>query len=189
MELPNGKLRVQAGYSLKVGLPNYSSKDRTAGISFEYDVPAGTSLESLLDTAVQLQARLDAEIKISVGASLDIEFGEDGQPILPDAPKAEAKSTSKFTGKSSGARSTSRSSSGGGRGNFQDEVYTVELEEGTFQVKDQRELIRSGKFSDKSPSFKLLDGEIDGSDGVWKNKKGGGINPVYQAIVEAIEAA
>ena len=187
MELTNGKLRINAGYSLKVGLPNYSSKDRSAGVSLEYDLPDGADIEAVVDEALRLQARLDTEVKLVVGSSLDVEFGDDGQPILPDAPKAEVKSTSKYPAKK--ASTATRSTSGSRGGKFTDEVFTVELEEGVFQVKDQRELIRTGKFSEKSPSFKLVDGEINGSDGVWRNLKGGGINPVYQAIAEQIEAA
>lgn len=194
MELKNGKLRVQAGFSLKVGLPNYSSKDRSAGISLEWDLDEGADLEAVLDEALALEARLDTDLKLVVATALGVSTEEvDGtlQPVLPDQAPAPTKTSTYSKPKaSSGGRSSGGSRSSGGRGSFTDEVYTVEIDgEGTFQVKDQRELIRSGKFSEKSPAFKLLDGEINGSDGVWRNLKGGGINPVYSQIAEQIEAA
>lgn len=192
MELTNGRLRVQAGYSLKVGLPNYSSHDRSAGISFEFDLPENAEEDAVIDAALLLEAKLDTNLKLVVATALGVSVEEvDGTlvPILPEAPAPAPKANGY---KRSG--SSNRSSNGGGR-TFDNSERTFEVtvtfggETHDITVIDQRDLKRSGKFSEKSPDFKLVDFEINGSDGIWTRTKAGGVNKIAAQIMEQIDEA
>lgn len=95
IKIEEGTLKVSAGYSLKVGLPNYSSKDAHASYALEVPV-ADMESEQALDVGGKLYDQLTNSAKLSVMATLgvDAEVDDDGvlQPSLgvPQAAPAPA---------------------------------------------------------------------------------------------------
>lgn len=90
IKIEDGTLKVSAGYSLKVGLPNYSSMDAHAGYSLEVDV-TGEEAQVLFE-GQRLYDQLTNAAKLSCMATLgiDAEPDDDGvlQPVLGAAQPA-----------------------------------------------------------------------------------------------------
>lgn len=80
IKIEDGTLRVSAGYSLKVGLPNYSSKDAHAGYSIE--VPVEGEEAAVLAEAGRLYDQLTQAAKLSVLATLGVDADVDDDGVL-----------------------------------------------------------------------------------------------------------
>lgn len=192
MELTNGKLTIGAGYTLKVGLANYSSNERSAWIGFEFDLPENTEEDTAIDAALLLEAKLDTNLKLVVATALGVSVDEVEGTLIPILPEqvVQAPKSGGFKGP---RRSSKPKASGGGGGSYDnsDITHAVSIafggERHDVTVLDQRDLKKSGKFSEKSPDFKLLDFEINGSDGVWMRTKAGTVNKIFAQIAEQID--
>lgn len=188
MELANGRIRVNSSFSVKVpGAAPYSSVDKNAGISLEWDAPDGADLEALVDAALRLEARLDTEVKLAVATHLGLELGEDGIPVIPvTAAPARAASTNRSGG--SNYRGGNRGGGNGGNRTYNDPVFTVDYLGESVQVKDQRGLKASGKFKPSAADFKIVGGAQDGQ-GIWLINKQGYSDADAEAVAEQVDAA
>lgn len=85
--------RVSAGYSVKLGKENYSSEDKHASFSLEFDL-AGADFDDALAQLEQIEARLDQLAKAHVYSGLGMDYEETTagtlRPVWPTPPQKSA---------------------------------------------------------------------------------------------------
>lgn len=163
MELENGKLRISAGYSLKVpGEADYSSQDKHVGLSLEYDVPDDADVEAILDKAIEVEAQLDTQVKLAVFAALNVEPKEVAEGVL--VPNWNGVGTKKAKPAGGGRSKPSGNSGGGNRGKSNgnrggnrpkanpDDIPTFFYD--GMEIQDVRGLKADGTFKPNAPDFR-----------------------------------
>lgn len=184
MQIENGKVRINSGFSAKVPSGTaYSSFDKTVGISIEFD--ASGEIEQIIDQALKVEAALDTNVKLAVAAHLGLETADVNGVILPVVVATEAVAPKAASG-GGGGGSRGRSNSGGGGGrNYNDPVFTVLVSGSQVQVKDNRGLKASGKFKSNAPDFKAA----DGNGAWWLYDNSGNPNTEAFSIAKQIDGA
>ena len=88
IKIEDGTLKVSASYSLKEGLPNYSSHDAYAGYSIE--IPVEGEEAAILVEGQKLYDTLSNAAKLSVFATLNVAAEADADGILQPVLQAKA---------------------------------------------------------------------------------------------------
>lgn len=194
IKIEDGTLRVSAGYSLKVGLPNYSSMDAHAGYSLEIPVEGEEAL--VLVEAQKLYDQLTNAAKLSTMATLgvDAEVDDDGvlQPKL-GAPQAAPAAPAPFVAPKAapyGGGGGYQSNGGGGGQTFAPKAdlnaeprFQADLDgSGVTTWIDLRGVKASGQFKPGAADFRDAN---DAKHQVWLADKQGNIK---QSVAQQLQA-
>lgn len=195
IKIEEGTLKVSAGYSLKVGLPNYSSKDAHASYSIDVDV---TDVESELaiDMGGKLYDQLTNAAKLSVMATLGLEAEVDDDGVLqpklgaPQAAPAPAPAPVPYSG--GGSQSyTNPNPQPSGNGGFAPKAnldaeprFTADLDgKGVTTWIDLRGVKQRGDFKPTAADFRDA---ANAKHQVWLTDKQGNVKA---SVAQALQAA
>lgn len=185
----NGKMRVSAGYSLKVPHEvQYASQEAHIGLSLEFDVDGESS--AILAQGEGLEAAIAQQVKLAVFAQLGVDATDGPNGIVMPALTAPARNAAPATPKGS---FTPKGSGGGGGGSqygppkadvTQQPVVTFDDGNGVHAYYDLRSLKADGTFKPNAADFRSV------SDGtkkqVWLRGKDGSVNARVASSLEAM---
>ncbi len=191
LEINNGKVRVSAGYSLKVPLEaQYATNDAHFALSIEFDTEGDST--AVIAQAERLEADLAAQVKLAVFAQLGVDFREDQNGMLQPVvtPQAATGTTPQAqSAPQSGSAPTRQGGQGGSYGKpkadvTKQDIVTFHHREGLHAFYDLRSLKADGTYKQGAADFRSV------SEGtkrqVWVRNKEGQLNDeVASALSQA----
>ncbi len=190
----NGKLRISAGYSLKIpGAANYSSQDAHASYSVELDVEGDVT--AIAEAAPDIYDDLETKAKLSVFKQLGLGFTEEADGTLQ--PKLEAAPVAAPAPAATSAPSSAPFGGGGGGQQrpfsppkadvTQQPAFIADLGEGLIEYYDLRSLKADGTFKPRAADFRPT--RKGAGNQVWLTDRDGNQNANVVAGLQAAGVA
>lgn len=181
LEIKEGKLRVNASYSLKVPLEaQYASQSAGFAISLEMDADGDST--AILAQGENIESQLAAAVKLATFAQLGVDFKEDGNGMLQPVVLPKAAPSGGGGGSAPSQPQQRQGSGGNGSGQYgqpkadvtKQPIVTFHHREGLHAFYDLRSLKADGTYKQGAADFRSV------SEGtkrqVWIRSKDGVVN-------------